>query len=193
MSLNPFRPMMAVFIAVFLGVGMLTSAPSYGAIVAFEFDVNDNEIIDFDTDLQTSIELVKVFNDPTPLSPLEFSFKVDSTDSITIEEVIVNRTGITWFDFHFEIIFGDAEFASAVGFDPPFGNADTSSPKAVWLSGGTVPDNAAFSITLVVDVLSTADFIVIEQLPTVPIPAALWLFGSGLLVLVGAARRRKMV
>jgi len=35
-------------------------------------------------------------------------------------------------------------------------------------------------------------FVNVAEIPEVPVPAALWLFGSGLLGLVGVSRRKKM-
>ncbi len=38
---------------------------------------------------------------------------------------------------------------------------------------------------------SMREFAILKEVPSIPIPAAMWLFGSGLIGLVGVARRRK--
>ena len=57
----------------------------------------------------------------------------------------------------------------------------TSSPDTYLITfrGGTTPDNFKTGQTLAVDV------------KVVPVPAAVWLFGSGLIGLVGVARRKR--
>ena len=109
-----------------------------------------------------------------------------------------------------QIVFRDANgvFAGteaggnfALGFNVFNSNVvDSSNPIDIWnvLGVGTAaaPDNTA-SVDFNVLVLAPAggsgyfDSISAESVPAIPVPAAVWLFGSGLLGLVGVARRRK--
>ena len=88
----------------------------------------------------------------------------------------------------------------ALGFNVFNGNIlDSTSPTDVWTTLGVgtaaAPDNTA-TVTFNVLVLAPAggagyfDTASFDVAP-VPVPAAVWLFGSGLLGLVGVARRRK--
>lgn len=198
MALNSSRAVMAVVIAVFLSVATVTSAPSYGAIVsAF---VSDDEFGDGDAVIDDNV--IYVEKEYEQVGPISLEFEVDSDSPVVqIVEEIENETGTDWLDFHFEIVDGDAIFSDVtLPFPFPFTIIETDDPdfpKKVWLLGGTVPDDNEFDIGFEITILGfwepgTTETIRIEQLPTVPIPAALWLFASGLIVLIGAARRRKL-
>jgi hypothetical protein len=41
--------------------------------------------------------------------------------------------------------------------------------------------------------LQAADLVMVTNVAAVPVPAAAWLFGSGLLGLIGVARRRRQI
>ena len=200
-ALNSSRSVMAVLIAVFLVVAAVTSAPSYGAIVGTPFLTfngnGDGEINDVEDD---EFEVKKTYEQ---VGPIFLEFTVLSTGEIEIEELIRNETRTTWIDFHFEIVAGNAVFSEIEFEDPdpfPFPNVNRLPDTKVWLSGGTVAHDEEFELELELEVLSLSGFfgqspsetIRIKQIPSVPIPAALWLFASGLLVFIGAARRRKV-
>ena len=188
MGLNTSRQI-GVFIAVLLGIAMLASAPSYAAIVQVELDTmgNGDGIIGF------SGNTITVDKDFTALGEIFLGFEVDNYDTITIIEDIDNETGFNWIDFHYEIVSGAAEFGSVINI-APFTIVDFSPDNTIaWLSGGVVLAGNGFNPTLGVNIIGFSEIILIKEFPSVPIPAALWLFGSGLIVLIGAARRRKMV
>jgi hypothetical protein len=70
----------------------------------------------------------------------------------------------------------------------PFDHSGMLLPDIYTLSAGTVIGASAFFATLE---SGTADFSLDFKVTAVPIPAAAWLFGSGLLGLIGIARRKK--
>ena len=83
------------------------------------------------------------------------------------------------YDFEFDGIFNRVSTA--------FGEVEvTENPtNAVWSSSGFSSPSPRANITE-----SYADF---EFVAPVPVPAAVWLFGSALLALVGSARRKKIL
>ena len=77
---------------------------------------------------------------------------------------------------------------------------DANTPQDVWTAMGVgtaaAPDNTAEVRFIVLGLAGSGgagffDSMSAEQVPAIPVPAAVWLFGSGLLGLVGVARRRK--
>ena len=81
-----------------------------------------------------------------------------------IQTVIVDTTGPTWFDFNF-LGVDSLSFSS-------FGGTDANSN-----------DNGA-------GVHFAMDNFTFNEVSTVPVPAAVWLFGSGLVGLIGFGRRK---
>lgn len=61
-----------------------------------------------------------------------------------------------------------------------------------WLSDSVVTPVGANSYTVAFDNGGSVLEIDVQIIPAVPVPAAAWLFGSGLLGLVGVARRKKV-
>lgn len=51
--------------------------------------------------------------------------------------------------------------------------------------------NSNWQVQYLIDEIGTTDVVRLTALSSVPVPAAVWLFGSGLLGLIGVARRRK--
>jgi hypothetical protein len=105
---------------------------------------------------------------------------------------ITNSTDFTWTDYHF--IFDDAGQTIA---DTPlnsdrFANVTTNGTTLVDCSDGTVAPGDTVLINMQLDWVPGSFFLVdFRQVATVPIPAALPLFGTGLLGLGLLGWRRK--
>jgi hypothetical protein len=112
-----------------------------------------------------------------------------------------NFTGLDWTDFHIEFASDDPfrevsfnvrdivpdtdpNYILDVGF-----NENTELPDAAWIFFNT-PEGPGLSVDAFTDA-GVAQFSLQFQPTVVPVPAAVWLFGSGLLGLIGMARRKK--
>ena len=51
-------------------------------------------------------------------------------------------------------------------------------------------NDLSWQLDYLIDEIGTTDLIRLSVVNAVPIPAAIWLFGSGLLALIGVSRRR---
>ena len=115
--------------------------------------------------------------------------------------------GPNWIDWHEEILtpgwewtFGDITDptdptgASIPGLTVSFGPAGNP-PNVIWFDFDPLVPGTPIDIWKeihCIDPNSCSSPIQIAEFPTiVPLPAAVWLFGSGLLGLVGISRRRK--
>lgn len=128
---------------------------------------------------------------------------------IPLSEFYSVAGSVEWTDWHEEIVTPGWEWASPAGIfpiDPSTGSRIGTNP----ISGLVVNPSPPSGTTLAFDfdplLLGTAIEIekyllwtgtgpttiepTVLEFPTVPIPAAVWLFGSGLLGLIGIARRR---
>ena len=118
---------------------------------------------------------------------------------------INNLTDYAWTDFHIEFEYSNLEAPVPFNFpiiapstDPIF-NADiglndiTGLPDSVWIFFNT-PELYGLYVTAIANTSADplAKFSIHLQPTVVPVPAAVWLFGSGLLGLVGIARRKKV-
>ena len=95
-----------------------------------------------------------------------------------------------------DIIVGDgtntSTAASWTGLAATGGSApgDLVAQALMGITWGSVNSSAVTSLQFVVTGVQNLDSI-IDNISAVPVPAAVWLFGSGLLGLVGVARRKK--
>jgi hypothetical protein len=118
---------------------------------------------------------------------------------------INNLTGLFWTDFHieyansdpFNLVFFDVPIIIP-DTDPTFDfqiglNDNTGLPNAGWIFFNT-PEGSGLWIEAVTDTVVDpfALFSITLQPTVIPIPAAVWLFGTGLLGLIGISRRRKI-
>ena len=84
----------------------------------------------------------------------------------------------------------DDPFAVIIAFDWDFGDLNTGTgvaPTHAYASPGIFN----VSLTVTDDYGNTATALTTAEISAVPVPAAVWLFGSGLIGLVGIARRKK--
>jgi hypothetical protein len=154
------------------------------------------------------------FNNVARILSLEKTF--DSVDPITltftighstgpagpfdVTESITNSTGTDWIDFHYSIVepsppqgvvftsFNSSTYSGMILESPP-----TSVPRNLNFVGSQ-PDGAiataSFNLSFPDPGANNTYTAQLTQLPTIPIPAAAWLLGSGLLGLLAVARRK---
>ena len=103
---------------------------------------------------------------------------------------IFNETGIPWTDFHFE--FADAEILQPISITPVTGQlVDIQfTLNEAWLFFDP-PETVALLDGIGIIGTPLSQFSLHIAPSTVPIPGAVWFFGSGLLGLIGIARRKK--
>ena len=147
--------------------------------------------------------LIEVHVDFVNLNPVWLVFASLGSPSEQMTFRFNNLTGLDWTDFHIE--FASDDPSAPVSFNVPVIapdtdpshildvgiNENTGLPDAAWISFNT-PEGSGLSVGAFTD--AGVAFFSLQFQPTVvpvPIPAAAWLFGSGLLGLVGMARRKK--
>ena len=96
-----------------------------------------------------------------------------------------------------DIIFHDASTSNIVASWSSLADTGGSSPAelvtqaTMGIAWGSLDSTAITRIDFVVNGVANMDTIIDNITAVVPVPAAVWLFGSGLLGLVGFARKRK--
>jgi hypothetical protein len=134
------------------------------------------------------------------LDPVLLVFDTDGAPSEQMTFRFNNFTDLDWTDFHIEFA-SDNPFAEvsfnvrdiAPDTEPNYildvgSNENTDLPDAAWIFFNT-PEGSGLSIDAFTDA-GVAQFSLQFQPTFVPAPPALWLFGSGLLGLIGVARKK---
>ena len=132
----------------------------------------------------TNVEVSFFDNNPIFLS-FENGGLLEDDFNITVN----NFTGTAWTDFKFE--FSNASILVPLNVTPSTGTlvgVDITATTA-WLFFDPAETIALSGAGLIST--STFGFVVAITPNAVPVPAAVWLFGSGLLGLIGLARRKK--
>jgi len=178
----------------------ITLAPPVNAGIISSTTTNGNLInvyansIDYTTYIGRSIFEV-TFNN---LSPVQINFDVGVMVQDDISMYIYNSTGTGWSGFDFSL--------TGVGINGPFNVELNTSTLAGWQFHENDPDtNKASGVTLMFsglenvglyNVSGSADTSFVQNYSliltpaTVPVPAAVWLFATGLIGLIGVARRK---
>ena len=139
------------------------------------------------------------FGDPTGL---RFAFLADPLMQTSISDI---RLGSTAANMFFNISMTDAKGAEVFSWSPDgakggiFGGTEDSDPFDLnyGITGNTIYDPIAGEFIAETNVLSAGFYTLNIKMENqangtfVPIPAAAWLFGSGLIGLIGFARRKK--
>ena len=179
--------------AFLLALCLAPSVPASVLLVGGELNGNNVSVSYGGTDVpEVNIEL-EFFNTLPVRIDLEDSFDEGPRDLIIDA---FNTNSLQWFDFNVEIEHAE----NGMFFNPPFDvTAHTSSisdrqeeSNMLWYMFG-FPEQSGISINgSYTKVAAAVDGFSLYIYPNaVPIPAALWLFGSGLLGLIGVSRRKK--
>jgi len=143
-------------------------------------------VFDLGSDAFDNTNIAVQFYDPNPIV-IDFHSLIPSfPDDFNIE--IYNYTGVAWSDFHFT--FNNAQILQPLAItngDGVLVGADiTPSTATLYFNP---PESFGFFGAGVI--ASQVTYWSLEIAPSiVPIPPAVWLFGSGLLGLIGVARRK---
>ncbi len=203
---NAIRFTLGAAIASFFAV---TSTANAAGVITSIVDVGSlgGTVISITVDNSTNeIDINKVFD---AIQPITLRFTVEhgqgGPGSYALTETVINSTDVTWTDYHFSIVdsvngngitFGSFQSATLDGFDldsPPDSGPRNLNFTGVLAAGGSM--DASFSLQLSDPGANNSYTFDLVQTPTVsavPIPAAAWLFASGLLGLVKSAKRRGM-
>lgn len=87
--------------------------------------------------------------------------------------------------------FGSGLFAPQVGDTFDILTAQLLSGQFSTYNLAALGDGLTWNISYLTDAIDTTDIVRLSVVSAVPVPPAIWLFGSGLLGLIGIARKRK--
>lgn len=159
---------------------------------------NGNGLINSDAgplvDLNPGPTDISLSKDYTSTGEMFLDIAASGPTTFTIQEDIVNNTGIDWTDFHWELGFeGDIVMFTGIGNTGPFGNVMVMD-DAIWIDGGVLPSGGVLVTDLTIETNNSAA-IQITQFPTfertvVPEPVSAVMGMMGLAVLGYATKRR---
>ncbi len=160
---------------------------------------NGNSVIDWGSSTG-AIDLDVEFNNQQSVQ-INFNNTGAIQDSVFIN--IFNNTGVGWSGFTFDLtgvgFTGPLDVAPATGilvnFEPYGNDPDTGLATGVFLSFDPLEYTALYNVVGVIDTTYVQEqtYSLIMTPTAVPLPAAAWLFASGLLGLTGMAHRRKKI
>ncbi len=179
----------ACVMALPVNAGIITSSTTNGNLITVYVDNKD-----YTTYIGNSIFEV-TFNN---LSSVQIDFDVSDMVQDDISMNIYNNTGTGWSGFDFSL--------TGVGINGPFNVEPNTSTFSGYQFHENDPDTSkASGVTLMFDglenvglynIFGSADtrfvqsYSLILTPATVPVPAAIWLFATGLVGLIGVARRK---
>lgn len=149
-------------------------------------------------DYETSIGVTRFQVEFNNLNSVQINLDNEFMYQDDIGMLIVNNTGTGWSGFNFDLV--------GVGFFGPLSLTPQTGSFVEWSPYGSDPftglntgayvgfnpfEFEQFSASGSIDTRFVQQYSLILTPTTVSVPAAVWLFGSGLLGLVGMARRKK--
>ena len=156
-------------------------------------DANGNNVYDYGS-MSGYSELVVDFNNLQTVSITFNNF--DINDQVYMD--IYNSTGVGWSGFEFQLI--GAGFAGPYSIEPQTTSLNSFSSTTPTEFYGYSTHLAigfdGFETSALLNGIGTfvtepgTDYTLLLTPTTVPVPAAVWLFGSGLIGLIGMARRK---
>ncbi len=170
----------------------VVSLSASAAIISVTPNDNGNGSITLGTINDFDVQLDKVYDS---IGPMQIDIVVDSNGFYELNEVIINQTGITWTDFHWDLggeTDGSFNLAVAPAAISPFTDFNLSA-TSLDVFDGLLPDGNNFQPSIAIELTgSTAGaFLTLTQFPTiaVPEPTTLALMGISLAG-IGYQRRR---
>lgn len=179
-----------------LTVAFVLAGQAQAILVNAVGDPNGNGLINGSAvpiDLNPTNIDVGLSKDYTSTGDMFIQIATSGPTVFTLQEDIVNNTGIDWTDFHWEILDvqgGPVRFLGINGTGP---FTETVMDNAIWLDGGVLPSGGVLVSDLTIETDVSAVF-TIRQFPTfdtgVPEPVSAAMGMMGLAVLGYATRRR---
>jgi hypothetical protein len=192
----------AALVGVFFAANAWAGVP--GVITNVEFDPPDFGTASIDPFGDVTITGSTSF-DPTADPILKIFTTNGGGPFFRLDETITNNGPTAWTDWHEELLVsdgsggwtpstpGDGLFFESVSLNSPGGDVQfTVGDDMAWIFfDNPVLQGESIDITKFIAVPFGMKEFAIAEYPTVPVPAAVWLFGSGLIGLIGIARKRK--